>query len=211
MKYKLVMFDFDGTLADSFPWFIQVANTVADKYRFKRIQPHEIETLRGYSGRQLVQHLGVPWWKLPLIGRHMRQLTASNIGQISLFEGVDRVLRELAEAGVTLALVTSNSYANARHVLGPDNTARITDYECDVSIFGKRSRFQRILKRRGVAPHEALCIGDELRDWEAASKAGIPFGAVSWGFTQREALEARAPAEVFTRMEQIIERVLMRG
>lgn len=208
MKYKLVMFDFDGTLADSFPWFIQVANTVADRYRFKRIQPHEIETLRGYNGRQLIQHLGVPWWKLPLIGRHMRQLTAANIAQISLFEGVDRVLRELAQAGVTLALVTSNSYANACHVLGQDNAARITYFECDVSIFGKRARFQRILKQHRVAAHEALCIGDELRDWEAASRAGIPFGAVTWGFAQREALVARAPTELFTQMDQILERVL---
>lgn len=208
MKYKLVMFDFDGTLADSFPWFLEVANTVADTYRFKRIEPHEIDMLRGYSSRQIIAHLGVPWWKLPLIGRHMRRLTATNIGQIRMFEGVDRVLRELAQAGVTLALVTSNSSENARRVLGPENAARISYYECGVSIFGKRARFQRILKQSGIAPHEALCIGDELRDLEAAASAGIPFGAVTWGFARREVLTSRGPAEVFTQMEQIIERVV---
>jgi phosphoglycolate phosphatase len=208
VKYKLVIFDFDGTLADSFPWFISVANTIADKYQFKRIEVHEIETLRGYGARQIVQHLGVPWWKLPLIGRHMRRLTAENIGQIAVFEGVDRLFEQLSQAGVKIALVTSNACANARRVLGPDNAARIAFYECDVSMFGKSARFRRILKQSGVMPHEALCIGDEIRDLEAAAKAGIPFGAVAWGFTQIEALQAHAPAEVFMRMDEIAERIL---
>jgi hypothetical protein len=47
VKYRLVIFDMDGTLADSFPWFTSVLNTVADKYRFRRVAPHEVETLRG--------------------------------------------------------------------------------------------------------------------------------------------------------------------
>lgn len=207
MKYKLVMFDFDGTLADSFPWFVGVVNIVAERYKFRRVEDHEIETLRGYGPRQIVQHLGVPWWKLPLIGRHMRAMTADNIEQISLFAGVDQMLERLSAAGITIGLVTSNAYANASRILGSANAALITDYECDVSMFGKSARFRRVLKRHGVAPHEALCIGDELRDLEAAAKARIPFGAVAWGFTRIEALQAHSPAEVFLQMEDIAERI----
>ncbi len=202
------MFDFDGTLADSFPWFVSVANTVADTYKFRRIEASEIETLRGYSARQIVQHLSVPWWKLPLIGRHMRRLTAENIGQVHMFEGVDRMLQRLSEAGVIIGLVTSNSCENVRRVLGPGNAERITYYECDVSMFGKQGPFRRILKQSGVSRHEALCIGDELRDMEAAGQAGIPFGAVAWGFTQIEVLKAHAPAEVFAQMNDIVECVV---
>lgn len=207
MKYKLVIFDFDGTLADSFPWFIQVGNSVADVYRFKRVEAHELDTLRGYSARQIVKHLGVAWWKLPLIGRHVRRMAADNIGKISLFDGVDRMFERLSQAGVMLALVTSNSEANARRLLGPENAARISYYECDVSMFGKARRFQRVLKRSGIHAHQALCVGDELRDLEAAAKAGIPFGAVAWGFTQVAAMQARNPAELFMRVDEIAERV----
>ncbi len=204
MKYKLVIFDFDGTLANSLPWFMGVTNTFADKYRFKRIEEHEVDTLRGYSARQIVQHLGVPMWKVPVIARHMRRVSAEQIDQVSLFPGVDRMLQQLAEAGISLAIVTSNSYDNVRHVLGPNNAALIRYFEGGVSLFGKRARFRNVLKQSGVQPHEAMSIGDEIRDIEASHKEQIPFGAVSWGFTHVEALKALGPTAVFATVEDIV-------
>ena len=73
MAYKLVIFDFDGTLADTFPWFTAVLNDVAARYRFRRVEAHEVDGLRGYSARQLLDHLGIKPWKLPFIARHMRR------------------------------------------------------------------------------------------------------------------------------------------
>jgi phosphoglycolate phosphatase len=207
VRYRLVMFDFDGTLADSFPWFIRVVNTVADRYRFRRIRDEEIETLRGYSARAMMRHLEVPSWKLPLIVRHVRRLKSAEVGRIPLFAGVDGLLRDLAERGVEVALVTSNSYENAVRILGPENAARIRHWECGASVFGKRPRFRKVLRRSGVPRAEALCVGDEIRDLEAARAEGIPFGAVAWGYTRADALRAHAPAEWFESVDQIAARV----
>lgn len=207
MKYKLVIFDFDGTLADSFPWFLQVVNTVADAYRFKRIEEGEVETLRGYDARRLLKHLGIPWWKMPLIAKHMHKLSATASDNIALFEGADRLLRQLSQRGITLAIVTSNSYATVQRTLGPETAALITYYECSVSLFGKRRRFRKILKASGVPSSETLAIGDEVRDLDAAAKARIPFGAAAWGFTHIEVLKAQAPAEIFVRLDDIVEQI----
>ncbi|HEV2147835.1 MAG TPA: HAD hydrolase-like protein [Longimicrobiaceae bacterium] len=204
MKYRLVIFDFDGTLADSFPWFVRVVNSVADRYRFRRIEEGEIEVLRGYGARRLMRHLAVPAWKLPLIVRHMRILKSRDVREIPLFPGVNGLLRELAERGVELALVTSNSYENAVRILGPENAARFRYWECGASVFGKRARFRRVLRRSGVPRGEALCIGDEIRDLEAARAEGIPFGAVAWGYTRADALRAHAPAESFETVGDIV-------
>ena len=46
MSYRLAIFDFDGTLADSFPFFVAVFNQVADQHAFNRIHPEELDALR---------------------------------------------------------------------------------------------------------------------------------------------------------------------
>jgi phosphoglycolate phosphatase len=124
--------------------------------------------------------------------------------QIALFPGVDCMLAQLHAAGIQLAVVSSNSEETVRHILGPENAARITYYACGSSVFGKQAHFRRVLTRSGVRPAHALCIGDEIRDYEAASAVGMPFGAVAWGYTTVEALTACAPAEVFHQIEDIV-------
>jgi phosphoglycolate phosphatase len=203
VTYRLVIFDFDGTLADSFPWFASVFNDVADRYGFNKIDDAEREALRGCGSREIVRRLGVPLWKLPLIARHMRALKAANTHQVALFEGVDALLRRLSDRGVTLAIVSSDSEANIRRVLGPENAALIDYYGCSASLFGKRSKIRAVLRKSAIAPDEAICIGDEVRDAEAAAKAGVAFGAVSWGYARVEALAAHAPAAVFASIDEI--------
>jgi phosphoglycolate phosphatase len=207
VRYKLVIFDFDGTLADSFPYFMSIVNELADRFRFKRVEESEVDALRGYSARELIKHTGVSMWKLPLIAVHARRRMAKDIEQVALFEGVDEMLRGLTEKGVKLAVVTSNSRENVRRVLGPENAALIQYWECGVGIFGKQAQFRKVLKRSGVLPGEALCVGDEIRDIEAAKGANIACGAVAWGFATVEALVAHGPTEVFGSMEEIVERV----
>lgn len=207
MKYRLAIFDFDGTLADSFSWFLGLANRLADEHRFRRIEEHEVEALRGHSARQMVAHLGVPVWKMPVIARQMRQHMARDIRHISLFPGTDQVLAGLAGRGVRLAIVTSNSIENVRQVLGPGNAELIQQYACGVSMFGKRPKLRAVVRDSGIPAAEALCIGDEIRDLEAAREVGIPFGAVSWGYTNPEALRAHGPEEMFETVEEILEKL----
>jgi phosphoglycolate phosphatase len=206
MLHRLAIFDFDGTLADSFPWFLGMVNGLADEHGFRRIEEHEIEMLRGQGARQVAGHLGVPAWKLPRIAHDMRRRMARDIGGIALFPGVDRLLRGLAGRGIRLAVVTSNSLGNVRQVLGPDSAALIQHYECGASLFGKRPRLRAVLRASGVPAAEAISIGDEIRDLEAARAEGIPFGAVTWGYTNPEALRALAPEEVFASLEEILQK-----
>ena len=207
MRYRLAIFDFDGTLCDSFPWFMGAVNVAADRFGFRRIEPHDVETLRGWEAGQIAAHLGMPMWKMPFIARHMRKQMAGETGALSLFPGVERMLRELSDAGVALAMVTSNSEANVRRVLGEQNAALFGHYGCGASILGKRPKLRQVLRASGVPPAETLCIGDEIRDLHAARAEGIPFGAVTWGFANADALRAHAPEEMFDSVEEIVARL----
>jgi phosphoglycolate phosphatase len=207
MRYKLVIFDFDGTLADSLPWFSRVLNDVADRYRFKRVAAHEEDMLRAMDPRTLMRHLGIPAWRLPLIVRYMRKRKSQELDQTHLFDGVDRTLRRLVDAGIATALVSSNIEPNVRTILGPENASLIRYFECGASLFGKASHFRKVLRRSGTPAGDAICIGDELRDLEAAQKVGIAFGAVTWGFSTAEALIARGPTLVFRSVGEIADQL----
>jgi phosphoglycolate phosphatase len=207
-SYSLVIFDFDGTLADTVTWFAGVVNHVADRYGFKRVEKSDHERLRGYAPKKLLETLGVPLWKVPLIAYYLRALLAREIDHVSLFEGVDALLETLSRAGVMLAVVSSNSRENVRRVLGPDNVARIDAFACGVSVFGKAPKLRTVLNTSGVPRTEAIYIGDEVRDIEAARAARVASGAVAWGYNTVAALRASAPSEIFLSMNDIVDTVL---
>lgn len=196
MPYKLAIFDFDGTLSDSLPWFRSVVNSIADKHRFKRIDDDAAEMLRGKTSRDIIKHLEIPKWRLPWISRDMRRLKSENLGDIPLFPGSIGMLERLQAAKILLAIVTSDSESNVRRSLG-DAERLFAAFGCGASLFGKSALLTRVMRKLNVKPEDTLCIGDEIRDAEAAAKAGAHFGAVAWGYATREALGATSPALMF--------------
>jgi phosphoglycolate phosphatase len=202
MRYSLVIFDLDGTLADSFPWFLRVVNDIARKYAFKPIANDDIEPLRRAGTREILKRLEVPFWKLPAIAAHARALKREQLGLIALFPGTDAMLRSLSGAGLTLALVSSDNEQNARRQLGA-SAEYFSHFACGASLFGKAAKFKSIVRRAGAAPAQAISIGDEVRDIEAARAVGIACGAVAWGYAAPEALAAHAPDMMFSEMTDL--------
>ncbi len=207
---RLVIFDFDGTLSDSGDWFLSVVDELARKFRFRTVQPDEVDMLRNKSSRDVIAFLGISRWKLPLIARHVRRLVGRNAHQIELFPGTPDLLEQIAATGVKIALVTSNAEANVRKILGPEHAARIDCFACGSSLFGKAPKFRRVLKKMGVKPGEVLAVGDETRDIDAAREVGMRAGSVLWGYTAEELLIAMRPDVLFRTPQDIIEHVAAR-
>lgn len=203
-RYRMVIFDFDGTLADSGDWFLSIADEVAERFRFRRVPVDEIEGLRGRTTREVIRHLGIPRWKLPIIARYLHKRLAEEAHKISLFDGVESMLETLQLADIRLALVTSNAEDNARAILGPDNMARFEQVECGASLFGKAPRYRRVLRRAGLTAPDILSVGDETRDITAARKVGIDPAAVIWGYARRDALVALDPVATFDRPDEVV-------
>jgi phosphoglycolate phosphatase len=202
MPYSLAIFDLDGTLVDSFPWFLRTINDVADRFGFRRVRDEDVEGLRHASTREILTRLEVPLWKLPAIARYARRLKGEAAAEISLFTGAEAMLRTLTEGGVQLALVTSDNEANARQKLGA-SAALFSHFDCAASVFGKPAKFRRVIRRAGADPALVISIGDEVRDIEAARAVGIACGAVSWGYAAPAALRAREPDLVFERIDEV--------
>jgi len=203
MNYRLAIFDSDGTLADTLPRMRSVFNDLAEEHGFRRVEPHDYERFRDLHGSALLRELGLPLWKLPRVVSAMRRRMAEHTGTLSLFPGISDVLTRLAAGGVQLAIVSSNSRENVERVLGVDNARLVTHFACGVSMFGKASKLRQVIRRSAVPPSQAIYIGDEIRDAEAAAKAGLAFGAVTWGQHRKEILGAQNPAEIFATVQEM--------
>lgn len=194
---RLVIFDFDGTLSDSGGWFLSIMDHLSDRYGFRRVGKHEVEPLRHMPTRDVIRHLRVPRWRLPFIARYVRRLFGRHTHQVELFDGVPEMLAAIEAAGIRIAVVTSNSEANARAVLGPENAARVNWWACGASLFGKAPKFRQVLKASGIPPQQVLSIGDETRDIDAARETGVRAGAALWGYANPEALAHLNPDLAF--------------
>jgi phosphoglycolate phosphatase len=192
LAYRLFIFDFDGTLADSGPMMFEILNRAALRFDFRPVAEAELARFRNVETRVVMRELGIARWRLPQIARWFRR-RAKEQPSPPLFPGIVDTLRTLHASGVTLAVVSSNSEAAVRRALGPQESALIHTYACSASMFGKAKKFRKVLKATRCDPADAIAIGDETRDIEASRKAGVACGAVIWGYAAPSLLKACAP------------------
>lgn len=203
LAYDLAIFDLDGTLVDSFAFFARSHNRLAARFGFRPLDGAQIETLRGRPAREIIQATGLPLWKLPQVANAFRRLVSEEGHDLQRFAGVDTALAALEQAGVRLALVSSNNAENGRRLLGETNWARLAHVACGSSLFGKHRHLTRVLREARVPAHRAIYVGDQVEDAQAAARAGIAFAGVSWGYATPAALRATDPARMLADVESI--------
>jgi len=161
------------------------------------------------GNREIVRRLRIPMWKMPFIARYMRRRVAMEVDAITLFAGVGSLLHRLRDGQKTIAIVSSNSEANIRRILGAENAKTISYFSCGAGLFGKARLLRKVMKRSGAHPFTTLCVGDETRDIDAARRVGAIAAAVTWGYASTEVLREFKPDVVFESIEEIADYVLV--
>lgn len=200
----MVVFDFDGTLADTFSWFKRDINKAARKYHFKSLNEDEIEQLRGKKTKEIMEYLGVRWWKMPFIAKYMRQLMGEEVSRIQLFSGIKELLLDLKSKQMNIVILSSNSRENIERILGPELLKTVAHLECGISILGKKRKLKKVLEKFKVQSQKVIAIGDETRDIEAARSLHIISGAVCWGYSTSTALEKENPDFIFPDVPSLV-------
>ena len=201
---KIIIFDFDGTLADSFADIMAVFNELAHEYGLHEIKPEEISELRKVSSREILKKFNFPTWRLPFLLKKGRQIFGQKIASVALFPGIKEVLTELKANGCTLGILSSNSEENICRSLAC-NRADPFDFVYTASnLFGKDKALKKIIKKYKYNPEDVIYVGDETRDIEAAQKCGIKIISVSWGFNDREILAKFNPDYLIDKPEELL-------
>lgn len=204
MTPALILFDFDGTLADSFSATLAIANRLAAKYGYPPLSEAEATLLRNQSLRQILRESRVPLRRLPSWMRELKQEQQQEIPKMKPPPGLTEALSELKEQGIPLGIVTSNSRENVRLFLKRNGWDSWFDHlESGSSLFGKARLIKRLLEEISQPPARVFYVGDEERDVEAARRANIRSIAVTWGFNSRDVLARSQPDHLIDRPDQL--------
>lgn len=200
----LVIWDFDGTLADTWPWLAEQIVSGAGRLGYRQITRAQIEDLRKLDTLAVLERLEIPVDRLPRFAADLRRRAEADAASFHLFPGIPSLLRALHARGDALAVVSSNTEATVRTVLGNDIAALFADFACGIDVFGKAAAFAAIMRETGMGPEDTVAIGDETRDLQAAQGAGIRGLVVEWGFADAALLRASAPGRSAESIEQLL-------
>ncbi|MFJ7732094.1 HAD-IA family hydrolase [Lysinibacillus sp. NPDC097231] len=191
MKY--IVFDFDGTLADSTAVFASAWNTLAQKYKFKGIELKEIESLKKLSITERSQLFDFPMYKLPMILPQFYRLYRQSLHDVHLYDGIKEVLTEIGKKGYKILIISSNSQENILEFLKMNGIHSVSNVLSSTRIFGKDKVLKKFLKDSNINPSDVVYIGDEQRDIVACKKVGVPIIWVAWGYDAIEAVQQEQP------------------
>lgn len=190
---KYVVFDFDGTLADSRMVFVSAWNSLAKKYSFNEMKLEELDTIRKLTIKERCKLLNCPMYRIPLIIPPLYKLYRQSIQEVKLYDKVKEMLKGLEDRGIKVAIISSNSEDNIKNFLSRNEIKSIDRILCSSRIFGKDRLMRKFLKEHKLSTSEVIYVGDEHRDIVASKKVGIKMIWVSWGFDAEEVIESVGP------------------
>ncbi len=193
MNKTLLIFDFDGTIANTWVVATQILNEIGKEFRLPHIHEDMLPELKSKHIRELLKMSGMHWWQLPRFLTRARTLFRVYMDQVPPIQGMPETLQELQSQGYKMGILTSNAEDSVRHFLEMNQLHGFEFVLSPNSLFGKAAMINKILRYRKLAHEEVIMIGDEVRDIQAANKAGVDSMAVSWGFNSIELLQTSRP------------------
>lgn len=203
MQKKAVVFDFDGTLADSLPVLLASYNAIAPRFRLKKVRTEEIPELRKLSYNELFRAIGLRPFMLPVVIRAGTRELRKREDEVKLFKGSVGLLNALVKDGHQTGVLTSNHSDVVAKVLHAHGVAQLDFIVSQRSLFAKHKAFKKLEKVHSLRPEEIVYIGDESRDVVACRKAHVDIIGVTWGLGGKEAFKKVPPNDIATTMPEL--------
>jgi phosphoglycolate phosphatase len=203
-----LLFDFDGTVADSIGKLFTMINELAPRYGYQPISEETFSKLRNLNLRQSFRHLKIPLYKLgqaiPIVLHEYRKI----IPELDPCPGILPVLETLKKRGIPMALISSNQTENVQEFLDRHGIDCFAWVEGTGGILKKHNKITRQIVKHGLIRKDVIYIGDESRDIKAARKSRVKVISVTWGFHSAEHLARHKPDYLAASPDELLKIVL---
>ncbi|MEM6821252.1 MAG: HAD-IA family hydrolase [Verrucomicrobiota bacterium] len=203
MKARCVVFDFDGTIADTIEQALIILNKLSTEYGFNELQAGEIAGAKDMTARQFIRHLKVPRLKVPVILHKGKKMLTEHIQNVQPCPGMVELIKTTRQDYEIVGILTSNSQENVEKFLKAHGID-VFDFISTISkLSGKAKSLKAIMRTFNLKPKEVIFVGDELRDIKAAKKATVPVAAVTWGFNSEKSIRHAEPTYVVNEIQTL--------
>ncbi|MBW2998693.1 HAD-IA family hydrolase [Candidatus Woesearchaeota archaeon] len=199
---RTIIFDMDGTLADSFPLAIDCIKKIA-KEEGKDLGIEDFTVLKSKGPFEVIRDdFKIPLIKIPFYVRKTQKMMEKRINSVKLFKDIKTVINKLSK-DYKVGILSSNSRKNIVSIL-ENNNLEVDFVHSGKSIFGKDKSLNRVLKLHKLKKNETIYVGDEIRDVKACNKIDLDCIAVTWGFNTKEVLSPQKPTFICDKPKEIL-------
>lgn len=204
MKKDFLIFDFDGTIAESFEAILKILRSISKDFGIDKITDKDIKIFKERGVRQSLRDLKISLVKIPVISKRVKRILNKEIASLNSFSGLKETLLELRKRKYNLGILTSNSKDNVEKFLRRNGLDFFEFIYSDSSLFGKDRVLKKLLKKQNIKPNEVVYFGDEIRDIQAALRLNVKIVAVCWGFNTKKALKKCEPTHLVEKPSEIL-------
>ncbi len=208
MTNKVIVFDFDGTIADTYQAIVDITNDLSSEFGYQPIDEEELLLLKNLSSKEIVKRAEISLFKIPFLVQRVQKELGQQIADLSPIKGIESVLIELKQRNYILGIITSNVRENVVLFLQKNNLEYLFDFiYSGTNVFGKHRIINQLVRKHKLNKTDVIYVGDETRDIRSARKSGINVIAVGWGFNSQEILAEYKPDFLAVKPTELLEAI----
>jgi len=207
---KVIVFDFDGVLADTLDEMLHIARLVCETMGYPcEPSPADLDALNTMEFIELGRQLGIPEQRAQEFVERTFRLSYSRPVPPRIFPGMREVVVELAKES-KIGILTGNSFQVVDRFLETNELSAVIDVVMSADVPGNRSlKLKRIVSQLGMASGKAYLVGDAVSDVRVAREEAVTSVAVTWGHQSEAKLHSvnpdylvRTPQELMVVLQQ---------
>ncbi len=206
---KAVIFDFDGTIADTLPFTFKKIIEINRRLKITSQADNEIiDKLKKMDYRELLKEFKIDWFKIPMILWEIKKAQKElyfHLNKLKVFPGLKSLLKNLNQKNIACYIYSSNIKKNIEKFLEINDLKKyFKKIYTGNNLLGKDKDLLKIIKKEKLKKEETVYVADEVRDVLACKKINLKIICVSWGLNHKNVLKKIGADLIIDRVEEIL-------